>query len=195
MTGMHAMEAIGLNDVALHPTLDDSPSLLPPLSAWYVIHTKPRAEEKAASFLGQRAITTFLPRLLVHRRHGSRRRQTLEPLFPGYLFARCQPEPEWIDRIRWTPGVRRVLGNEEAPTPVPEEVVTFLQDREGGRGFIEAGSRFSPGIRVRFTGGPLVHLEGIIERPTSRADRVRILLELLDRQVSVEVDTAALEPL
>ena len=164
------------------------------MPAWYVVQTKPRAEEKAVSFLGQRAITTFLPRLLVQRHQGSRRRQALEPLFPGYLFARFQPEPEWIDRIRWTPGVRKVLGDEEAPTPVPEEVVAFLQDREGNRGFIEAGSRCSPGMRVRFTGGPLAHLEGIIERQTSRADRVRVLLDLLDRQVSVEVDTAELEP-
>lgn len=165
------------------------------MPAWYVVQTKPRAEEKAVSFLGQRAITTFLPRLLVQRHQGSRRRQTLEPLFPGYLFARFQPEPECIDRIRWTPGVRRLLGDEQAPIPVPEEVVTFLRDREGARGFIQPGPRFSPGTRVRVTGGPLGHLEGIIERAASRADRVCVLLELLHRQVSVEVDTAALEPL
>lgn len=88
-----------------------------------------------------------------------------------------------------------MLGDEQAPIPVPEEVVTFLRDREGARGFIQPGPRFSPGTRVRFTGGPLGHLEGIIERAASRAARVRVLLELLDRQVSVEVDAAALEPL
>lgn len=51
-----------------------------------------------------------------------------------------------------------------------------------------------PGRRVRFTSGPLAHLEGILERPASRADRVRVLLELGNMSVSVEVGIEDLEP-
>ncbi len=161
--------------------------------SWYVVQTKPRAEEKAVNFLCRRTITTFLPRLLVHRREGSRRWQAPEPLFPGYLFAHFVPEPQLVDRIRWTPGVKKILGDGEAPIPVPEEVVLSLQERGGERGCIVPGPRFAPGMRVRFKGGALVHLEGIIERPASRADRVRVLLELLNTRASVEVDIAELE--
>ena len=160
---------------------------------WFAVQTKPRAEEKAISLLSLKSIPTFLPRLLVQRRHGSRRWQALEPLFPSYLFVKLAPEPRMIDSVRWTPGVRKVLGDEEAPIPVPEEVVVFLQERVSDRGFVLPGPVFAPGTKVRFKGGPLAFLEGIIERPPSTADRVRVLLELLGRPVSVEVDVVELE--
>ncbi len=160
---------------------------------WYAIQTKPHAEEKAVSFLSMKTITTFLPRLLVHHRHGSRRWQAPEPLFPGYLFAQFAPDPQVIDQVRWTPGVKKILGDEDAPIPVPEEVVVSLRERVGERGFIIPGPIFATGTRVRFKGGPLAYLEGIIERPPSPAARVRVLLQLLNTKVSVEVAASELE--
>ncbi len=162
---------------------------------WYVIQTKPRAEGKSLAFLDQKNIPTFLPRLLVNHRHGSRRWQAAEPLFPGYLFARFVAEPQILSSIRWTPGIKQVLWDGADPTPVPDDVVAYLQQRAGESGVIVPGPRFAPGMRVRIASGPLVHLEGIIENPTPRRDRVRVLLELLNHQVSVEVDAEVVEPL
>lgn len=139
-------------------TLDVSSQL------WFAIQTKPRAEEHAARFLSLKAITTFLPRLLVRHRHGSRRWESLEPLFPGYLFARFTPEPQIINSVRWAPGVRKVLGDETEPIPVPELVVSYLQQRAEEKGFIVPSPSLVPGTRVRFRSGPLAYLEGIIER-------------------------------
>lgn len=51
-----------------------------------------------------------------------------------------------------------------------------------------------PDMRVRLRSGPLVHLEGIIDRPASRADRVRLFVEIMNRRVAVEVDVHELEP-
>lgn len=161
---------------------------------WFAIQTKPRAEEKTLGFLSSKCIPTFMPRLLVHRRHRSRKWKALEPLFPGYLFARFCPEAQTIDRVRWTPGVREILGVEGEPIPVPEEAVLHLQRNTGERGFIVPGPSLLPGMRVRFRDGAMAHLEGIIERPASRAERVRVLLLLLNRPVSVEVDGDELEP-
>lgn len=161
--------------------------------SWFAVQTKPRSEETAIVFLSQRDVVTFLPRLQVKRRHGSRKWEILEPLFPGYLFVRVTPEPHVIDRVRWTPGVMRILGDGDAPIPVPEDAVCFLQQRVGDRGFVVPGPIFVPGVRVRFTEGPLAHLAGIIERRMSGPDRVRVLLELLHTNVSVEADVNLLE--
>lgn len=161
--------------------------------SWFAVQTKPRSEETAIVFLSQRDIVTFLPRLQVKRRHGSRKWEILEPLFPGYLFARFSPDAHVVDRVRWAPGVRKILGDGEAPIPVPEEVVMYLRERMGERGFMIPGPSFVAGMRVRLKGGPLAHLEGVIERPASPADRVRVLLELLGRPVAVEVKVAELE--
>jgi len=162
---------------------------------WYAVQTKPRAEDKSLAFLEKKGVSTFLPRLLVNHRHGSRRWQVAEPLFPGYLFARFVAEPGILTAIRWTPGIKQVLWDGTDPTPVPDDVVAYLQERAGESGVIIPGPRFTPGMRVRVTSGPLVHLEGIIEHPTPRRDRVRVLLELLNQKVSVEVDVESVEPL
>lgn len=161
--------------------------------SWFVVHTKPRSEDRAAHSLHERAIHTFLPRLLVRRRHGSRRWQTLEPLFPGYLFARFQPRPEVVSGVRWARGVRQLLGDDAGPTPIDDDVVCYLQAREAGRGFIVPNQPFAPGMRVRFTHGAFEFLEGVIDRPASRADRVRVLLMLMNTAMVVEVDTSELE--
>jgi transcriptional antiterminator RfaH len=160
---------------------------------WFVAQTGARAEQKAHDFLSQKAVTTYLPKLLVRHRHGSRRWQALEPLFPGYIFTRFAPTAETIYRVRWTPGIARLLGDEEMPIPVPDEVVQYLQRREEDRGFISPGQPFAPGDRVRFRRGPFTMLEGIIDRPAARSDRVRVLLHLVNMSVAVEVDTDVLE--
>lgn len=138
--------------------------------------------------------STFLPRLLVTRWHGPRRWQSLEALFPGYVFARFALDPHTLHAVRWTPGVKRVLGDETTPIPVPDDVVDFLQQRVGKRGFLLPGPQFAAGTRVRFVHGSFACLEGIVERPPSRTARVRVLLTLLNTQVSVDVAADELEP-
>jgi len=162
-------------------------------SFWFVAQTSGRAEQRACDFLNQKALTTYLPRLLVRRRHGSRRWQALEPLFPGYVFVRFDPNPETLYRVRWTPGVVRLLGDGEMPIPVSDEVVRYLQGREAHSGFIVPRKRLVSGQRVRFASGPFSMLEGIIERPATREDRVRVLLTLVNILVAVEVDADVLE--
>jgi transcriptional antiterminator RfaH len=168
-------------------------AVVPSALSWFVVQTKPRAEEHAEGMLAQRAIPTFLPRLLVRKRHGSRRWEALDPLFPGYLFCRFVPTPESIARVRWAPGVKRLLGDDDGPIPVDDDVVGYLQERSAGRGYIVAGRPLAPGDRVRFRGGPFALLEGVIDRPASRAERVRVLLVLMHVPVTVEVDVAELE--
>jgi transcriptional antiterminator RfaH len=162
-------------------------------AAWFVVQTKPRAEDHAEGMLAQRAVPTFLPRLLVRKRHGSRRWNALEPLFPGYLFCRFAPTAEAIARVRWAPGVKRLLGDDDGPIPVADDVVGYLQARAADTGYIVAGRPLAPGDRVRFRSGPFALLEGIIDRPASRAERVRVLLVLMNVPVTVEVDVAELE--
>ena len=174
----------------MHLTSNSSPSAP---SSWFVAQTGHRSEQKASNFLLRKSIETYVPRLLVSRRHGSRRWQTFEPLFPGYIFVQCALTPDLVSKVRWTPGVRRLLGDSEQPTTLSEEIVAYLKQREGERGFITTRPSFAPGTRVRFTSGPFVLLEGIIERPGSGADRVRVLLHLLATPVSVEVDVDMIE--
>jgi transcription antitermination factor NusG len=163
-------------------------------AGWLVAHVKPRQEEAVCWRLGLRSIPTFLPRLLVQRRHGSRRWEAVEPLFPGYVFLHTTGDPAALYRARWTPGVKRLLGAEEGPTPVEDEVVAYLWERMADRGYIVPHRALVAGTRVRFRDGPFALLEGVIDRPASRAERVRVLLRLSGAVVPVEARLEDLEP-
>jgi transcription antitermination factor NusG len=54
-------------------------------------------------------------------------------------------------------------------------------------------SKLRQGCRVRIKEGPLAGLAGILDRPTSRAERVCVLLNLLNTVATVEVDVVDLE--
>lgn len=164
-------------------------------SAWYALHVKPRTERRVHDHLTAKPILTFLPFIETIRSNRKRRTVALEPLFPGYLFIhldRLEWDPRWYD-VRWTPGVRRVLGIEGSPTPIPDAVMTTIQERVSKDGFVRLSAPFPPHSRVRFQRGPLAGLEAVFEGSLSRAGRVRVLMTLLGHQTDVEVDASDLD--
>jgi transcriptional antiterminator RfaH len=165
-------------------------------AAWYVVQVKRCRETRVVRHLALKAVPTFLPFVEVNGARRGQRRPHLEPLFPGYLFvqmAQRSRDPACWQTVRWSPGVRSILGCGEVPVPVPDEVMAELQSRVAELGFIRPGPRFSGGTRVRIRNGPLAGLEAVFDRPMSRAGRVRVLLELLGQQRAVEVDEVDLE--
>lgn len=164
--------------------------------SWYAIQTKRHEERRVVRHLALRAIPSLLPFIEVVRRYGGRRVARVEPLFPGYLFVQLSPwevNPAGWSAVQWSPGVRRILGTEEVPVPVPDETIATIKTRMSDFGFIRPGPRFVSGSQVRFRHGPLVGLEAIFEGPMSREGRVRVLLELLGQPRLIEVDEVDLE--
>jgi transcriptional antiterminator RfaH len=151
---------------------------------WYVVYCKPRKEETARFHLAHKGLETFFPRLRLPKR--ALKRPAIVPLFPNYLFVRlCVPEE--YNYARWCPGVRCVVNFNGTPTPVDEEVVRFLKKRADAEGVVEACVQLTVGQEVQITGGPFAGLIGIIQNPPDARGRVRILLELLGRQVRAEI--------
>jgi transcriptional antiterminator RfaH len=162
---------------------------------WYVVHTKPHQEYHVLDRLRFRlpGIEVFCPQIEVAHRRARRRVVALEPLFPSYLFIRMADEwPGWC-MVIWTPGVRAVLGAGERPLPVPDDVIWSIQERVARLGFIRVRSPFAPGTPIRILDGPLAGLGGLFQRPVSRDGRVRVLLDILNRSVPIEIDALALE--
>jgi len=166
-------------------------------TAWYVVQVKRFEEQRVIRFLRAKAIPTFLPLMESHRRRrGIRPSSELEPLFPGYLFVQMQAvdaDPANWHVLRWTPGVRRILGAEGYPAPMPLEAIDAIRSRVKELGFVRPGVRFPVGARVRIRSGPLAGLEGVFDGPMPRDGRVRVLLELLGEVARTEVDELALE--
>lgn len=159
--------------------------------SWYAVQTKNRKEKLVMCQLREEGIPFYHPRLLVPRRNGTR----VEPLFPNYLFARVGNVEESV-KVRYTPGVRRVLGYGDEPCPVDEELIGLFRSREGEAGYVRPSSvfRFEENDRVRLRGGVLQGLEAIFQRYVPARRRVQVLLTLLGRRVQVELDPDRVAP-
>lgn len=159
------------------------------------METKPRYESRVIFHLNLRAtdVEAFLPKIEVVRRRAARRVALLEPLFPNYLFLRMQLTPETLRAVRWTPGAKRILGNDGHPFEVPDKLVERIRERVEPLGFIRVGLDLGRGNRVRVKNGPFAGLEGIFDRPTTREGRVIVLLQILGTLTPLEIEALDLE--
>ncbi len=150
---------------------------------WYVVYSNPHKEQQAQFHLRLKGIQTFFPRLHVPGMCESKSR--IIPLFRNYLFVRIQLATEY-HLVVFTPGVRRVVSFGNEPIPIQDSVIQFLQSNADPRGIIPARSKLQCREEVEISGGPFNGLMGIIEAPPDDKGRVKILLKLLNRQVSIK---------
>jgi len=154
---------------------------------WFVVSTKPQKEELVRVLLDQAGLEVFIPRILEWQGARRRMREQVRLLFPGYLFVSMSVLRDY-PRVRWTPGVKKVLGADNQPTPIDRSLVEELQARMGRRGYLVQRPHFEAGDKVEVRHGPFVGLLGVVEGCSSAPERVRVLLTLFERRTSVEMD-------
>lgn len=155
-----------------------------PQRDWYVVYSKPHKEEQVQLHLGLKGIESFFPRLQLPGSNGKKKGVT--PLFPNYLFVRMDLSAE-AHYVVWSPGVKRIVSCSDTPIALDEGVVRFLKDRADAFGIIRAQSQLVAGQQVEITGGPFDGFVGIIENPPNAKGRVKVLLKLLSRHISVKL--------
>jgi transcriptional antiterminator RfaH len=155
------------------------------VSDWWVVQTEAQREHVARLLLMRLGFTTYAPRIKVRGR--------IAQLFPTYLFVGA------TDRfypILWTNGVIRLLMAGDRPARLASSVVTAIHNRERD-GFVKLPApqrRLKPGQKVRIISGSFQGQIGLYEGMSGR-DRERVLLELLGRQVSVDLPSPSIVPL
>jgi len=152
------------------------------MSPWHAVLCKARREAQAEANLRNQGFEIHLPRLLALRRRAGRWEQTIEPLFPRYLFLNPGQAGRSLAPVRSTPGVSDLVRIAGAPARVPPGVVEGLRDSADPRTGCHriAAAPFAAGARVRFAAGPLAGLEGVFEMASGDA-RVIVLLEFLGK--------------
>jgi transcriptional antiterminator RfaH len=116
---------------------------------------------------------------------GFKSTKTQKPLFPGYLFCRFDIS-ENIAHVRWTQGVKKLLPESVNPISVGNEVVEAIQSLEQKDGVIRI-QPLEKNDRIRIARGPMKDVLGIFERWTSDRRRVRVLLNFINYQASVNL--------
>lgn len=163
------------------------------LKKWYVINTKPRSEEMVCDQLENRHLEFFFPKMAVARKKRGAKVTAIEPVFPGYVFVQIRPNASSWCKLKWTPGVKKLLDFNGVPSVVPDELVNTLRKRLEKRGFIKPKARFNRGDKVRVKDGSFWGLMGVVEEVRSGKERVKILIDMMRWFARVEIDVEELE--
>lgn len=158
---------------------------------WYVAQTQPRAEGRAITHLERQGYEVFCPRYRKTVCHARKARQVLVPLFPNYLFLHLDTSRDLWRAVNGTRGVARLISQGETPAPLPQGIVEDLLAKADAGGVMDWTPTFKIGQAVRIADGPFMDLVGKLEH-LDAAGRVRVLLELLGRHVSVALRCEAL---
>jgi transcription elongation factor/antiterminator RfaH len=157
---------------------------------WYVVYSKPHGEERAQFHFRLKGVEHFFPRLLLP---GSRRKPNrIISLFPNYMFVRIALSEDY-HHVVWSPGVKYLVGFGGHPAPLDDEVVEFFMKQANPEGIIPARLNLEIGQVVRICDGPFAGLVGIIQNPPDAKGRVKLLLNLLKRQVAAETPATSIE--
>jgi transcription termination/antitermination protein NusG len=182
------------DDSAVH--LLRSPDTLPTVNSqaaagdarWYAVWVLSNAEFVVEDALRGHDIQAFLPSWLEVTQWSDRKKTIRRPLFPGYVFARC--EAAALREIPRIAGVIEILPSNLNPAPVDAaEIDNIARALASGRPAVPC--QYITGDAVIIDSGPLAGVKGIVQR-SKNGVRVVVKIELLQRAVSVEVDAREL---
>ena len=148
---------------------------------WFVISTKPKKEFQVEKLFLEAGFHIYNPKLKQDER--------IIPFFPGYSFLEFD-FPEQYKLVKYTRGVKSIVGSEGEPIPIAEDVIKAIQSREID-GLIELekyGSAPELGDEIEIMEGPLKGLKGIFKKEVTGKDRVLILMNYVTYQASLIVE-------
>ena len=160
---------------------------------WYVVRTMPRSEFRAASELVREDTEVFSP-LVNTPLPGDAHLPA--PLFPGYIFVRMDLNANGWPSFRFS---QHIIGlvtfNGDVPW-LPDELIAELKqqcDRINGDGGI--WRRYEPGDWVQVVSSTFQGLAQVVEDGKAPQTPVRVLLQLFERLVPVQVPRHDLQPI
>jgi len=159
---------------------------------WYVVYTKPSAEDVARDNLEQKNIPVFLPKIREYRYSSKGKEAKIKPLFPNYLFAHMA-YPDDYYAVIWAKGVRRIVGNGTEPIPLDDSIVDFFKRQTEEKGFIKPSLRLKIGDTVRVKNGALEGLIGMIDGSIDEKGRIKVLMDFLKEGARIEIPYSYLE--
>jgi transcriptional antiterminator RfaH len=161
---------------------------------WFAVFTKPRQELIALENLQRQQFNCFLPMALNPYQRRTAGQLRIEPLFPRYLFLHAIADQQSLAPVRSTRGVNSLVRFGMEMAEIPEAVIDLIRRRcDPETGLVRLDpARVGPGDIVRVFDGPLAGAEGLFEA-CSGDRRARLLIEILGRKTSVEVDRMMLQ--
>lgn len=159
------------------------------MNKWYIINTKPHSEFKVINYLMRNDIQTFMPKLLVTRKHARKIDKVLRPLFPCYIFVYVDINYTYR-LINNTIGVKNILSSGNESSCVPKIVIDELSAYTDPKGIVNQldVSNYNLGQEIQIREGIFKGAIGSF-CGLSGKDRVIVLLEILGKQVKSSISS------
>ena len=144
---------------------------------WYILSIKPKQEQSVIKNLNIMGVESYLPLYKKKKKVKKEKTDVIVPLFPGYLFCRFDFDDHY-QKIRYTRGVKKVLGNKQSLWIIDEDKVEDIRKREEDGLVImkKVEEDFKPGMQIIVDEGDFDGWEGIFHEDLPDEKRAVILL-------------------
>jgi len=166
-----------------------------PDEKWYVVHTYSGYENKVKANLEHRIesmkmkdkifeVVVPVEDVLEHK--GGKKQLTQKKLLPGYILVRMVLDDDSWYVVRNTPGVTGFVGAQAKPTPLPDdEVERILERQEAEKPKVTA--EFSVGDGVKVVEGPFAEFSGTVSEVSLDQSKLKVLVSIFGRDTPVEL--------
>jgi transcriptional antiterminator NusG len=165
---------------------------------WYVINTYSGHENKVKANLEHRIVSmnqqprfrrVVVPTEQVIETKDGQKVQTEKRVLPGYVLVNMDLNDEAWTVVKGTPGVTAFVGAGAKPSPLSQPEVDRILHVGGvpGAAAQRAQVEFSLGESVKVTSGPLSDFDGEIVDVNADAQKLKVLVDIFERQVPVEL--------
>ena len=179
-------------------SLDDNPASRFPVNIlthirqdkpWRAAHTKSRREKALAHYLAKAGIGYYLPMFVRQQSSNKRVRNSLIPVFNGYLFFQADD----LDRYNALRSnhIAHVIDVRDEKRLIAE--LLQIDKALSGSEKVYPYDFVCEGQRVRVKKGPLSGVEGIIVRKTN-SYRLVLSVESIMQSISVSIESDNVEP-
>ena len=169
---------------------------------WYAVHAHSGQEGSVLASLRARSVQSGMENMItnvlvpmeeVAEFRAGEKKTSKRKFFPGYVLIQLPEHPEknadlW-HLIKDTPGVTGFIGSRTEPVPLEDaEVITLVEEMRGERERPRPKLSFEVGERVKITEGAFANFMGNIGEINEERGKVKVMIEIFERQTSVEVD-------
>lgn len=158
------------------------------MKKWYVVNAKPKKEFQVERLFIEGGFDIYTPKYIQDKQ--------IKSFFPGYQFLRFE-YPEQYRMVKYTRGVKSIIGNDSGPIPIADEIIDQIRAREIN-GVIELekyGLEPDLGDEIEVMEGAMKGLRGVFHKELTDKERVIILLNYVSYQGTLIIEKKKLKKL
>lgn len=159
---------------------------------WYVVQVRSGTEHNIRIQCNKKIPDTIMERCFIPYYEEKKKQNgswnTLQKiLFPGYIFMITEDVEKLFFHLKTIEGMTKLIGAGNDIIPLTEEEIIFLQRLGGDEQIVSMSEGIIEGTQVIITSGPLMGMEGLIQKIDRHKRKAWLDLELFGRMQQVEV--------